>query len=376
MGQQPDGFIETEEGIPSQAEQQSETQAQQLQRLEATLSGMADPVLVVNSLGHISLLNRAAEGVLAVEASTTIGCPATEALQSYPDLLRFLTGESAIAEDTIWEGPDGRFFSPRVAHVDSEGQRSTVLTLRDITAFRLINRRQTLLVDLITHDLRSPLTSLKLSADLVSISGPLNTRQEETIAKIYGIIDQMAALISNIKDVGRWDRQTGAYQMNRELTDLTQIASEVAANYRDMAAKQNVTLLVTTAPNVPIVNVDSLMIQRALVNLVSNAIKYSPYGGTAEITVQVENDAVLVCVSDTGLGIAPEDFDKLFDVGQRIITSEVKKNKIKGSGLGLFIVRSVARWHGGDAWIESELGKGSRFFFSIPLRDANLIGGQ
>ena len=250
-----------------------------------------------------------------------------------------------------------------------------MLVLRDITHFKHLNKRQAEFVRLVSHDLRSPLTYMKGFASLLSMTGELNERQEGFVEKILGGIAQMTALVENIQAAGRWDPEFGFYEMSREPTDLTTLINEIVSNHQEMAHKQNITISAEVAANVPIVNVDSLMIERALINLVGNAIKYSPHGGTVRVGADVEDNAVVFCVCDTGLGIAPEHLSELFQRGHRIITKAIKENKIKGSGLGLFIVRSVARRHGGEAWVESEPGQGSSFYFSVPLSGSNLISG-
>jgi len=155
--------------------------------------------------------------------------------------------------------------------------------------------------------------------------------------------------------------------MSREPVDIARIVTGIVADQQDVAARQNVRLSTIIPPEVPVVYGDKLMLERALANLVSNAIKYSPNGGDVTVAITVTGSALTICVSDTGLGIAKENLDHLFKRGGRIVTPEINRRNIKGSGLGLFIVRNVALRHDGDVWVESELGKGSRFYFSLPL---------
>jgi PAS domain S-box-containing protein len=348
------------------------------QWLAAVLGSTADPILVIDRAQRISLINHAAEDVLGITAQSALGKQVQDILADFPNLLRFFANDTALAEDEEWESPDGRAYSPRLSRVEKseEDSGNVVLTLRDITSFKQLNRNQAEFVRLISHDLRSPLTYMQGFASLLSMAGTLNERQEGFVEKILSGITQMTGLVDNIQDAGRWDPETGFYEMSREPADVTGIVQDIVANHKEVARKQNITLTSTLALNIPIINIDSLMVQRALNNLVTNAIKYSPDGGDVDVSVQLEDESIVICVSDTGLGIAPEHVGQLFQRGTRIVTEAIKKNKIKGSGLGLFIVRSVARRHGGNAWVESEVGKGSRFYFSIPLRGANLLGGS
>lgn len=348
------------------------------ERLAAILGGTPDPVLVVDRERKVSLLNHAAEALLGIRGDDALGRPVAEVLQLYPKLAQFFADRASLGEDAEWVSADGRTFSPRLSKVISgSGELSGwVLILRDITHFKLLNRNQAEFVRLVSHDLRSPLTYMQGFASLVSMIGELNERQLGFIEKIHSGIDQMTTLVDNIQDAGRWDPQTGFYEMSREPCDLAMMVRDVVSHHRDVAAKQGVEIIASVAPNIPIVNVDAIMVERALINLVSNAIKYSPHGGRVVVAVAVKDESVVFSVSDTGLGIAEEHLPLLFQRGGRIVTPEIKRNKIKGSGLGLFIVRSVARRHSGDAWAESVAGKGSTFFFNIPLSGENLIGGS
>lgn len=348
------------------------------QWLAAILTSSADPTMVVNSEGRISLLNHAAEDLLQLDGHSIVNRPISQALAGHPELLRFFRERDTLPEDAEWENADGRVFSPRFSPVESgPGEtRGHVLTLRDVTSFKLLNRNQEEFIHLVSHDLRSPLTFMRGFADLIGMVGELNDQQAGFLEKIQSGIHQITTLVDNIQDAGRWDPQTGFYEMNREPTDLTRTLQDIISNHQNHAEKNGIRLVTEIAPDIPIVSVDSLMIERALINLIVNAIKYSPNGGQVTASMQVVRHDLVICISDTGLGIAPEHLKHLFERGTRIVTEEVKKNRIKGSGLGLFIVRSVAHRHNGKAWVESRLGAGSKFYFSIPLQGANLIGSD
>jgi signal transduction histidine kinase len=131
---------------------------------------------------------------------------------------------------------------------------------------------------------------------------------------------------------------------------------------------------VDVSDDVPIVNVDANMIERSIINLVDNAIKYTPNGGIIKVGVKRKDDNLLITISDNGYGISPENIRQLFQRHFRIRRKE--HNRVKGSGLGLFIVRSVARHHGGDAFVESVEGQGSTFGIRIPLEGENLLGAS
>ncbi|MBN2470481.1 MAG: GAF domain-containing protein [Anaerolineae bacterium] len=346
--------------------------------LATILASSADPIMVVNSEARVSLLNHAAEALLQLNNSSVINRPVGQVLQAYPALLDLFQKHDSLPEDAEWESADGRVFSPRFSPVDS-GTGETqgyVLTLRDVTPFKLLNRNQEEFIHLVSHDLRSPLTFMRGFADLIGMVGELNDQQAGFLEKIQSGIHQITTLVDNIQDAGRWDPQTGFYEMNREPADLTRTLLDIVSNHQNHAEKNGIQFVTDIAPDIPIVNVDNLMIERALINLIVNAIKYSPDGGQVTASMRVVDNQLVICIQDTGLGIAQEYLTQLFERGTRIVTEEVKKNRIKGSGLGLFIVRSVAQRHNGTVRVESKPGAGSKFYFSIPLKGANLIGSH
>jgi signal transduction histidine kinase len=247
-----------------------------------------------------------------------------------------------------------------------------VTRLRAEDRFKKVTRNQAEFVRLVTHDLRTPLTYMQGFAGMLQMGpiGELNERQNQFVDKILSGITQITALVDNIQDAGRYDPETGFYEMSRSQVDLGEMAYRIVSNHLVPAEKQ-LSISVQVDDDVPIVSADSNMLERAIVNLVDNAIKYTPSGGDIVVSVRMRDNSVVLGVKDSGLGISPENQKQLFQRHVRIARQEHKK--IKGSGLGLFIVRSVAQRHGGTAWVESVEGQGSTFLLSIPLTGANLI---
>lgn len=236
-----------------------------------------------------------------------------------------------------------------------------------------LSRNQYEFMRIVSHDLRSPLTSMQGFASMLEsgMVGELNEKQMHYVDKILSGITQMASLVDNIQDAGRYDPETGFYEMERSQVDLTDIVRRIVSSYLLPAEKQELTIVTAISDDVPIINADVNMLERAIINLVDNAIKYTPNGRQIEVNVRRDADDVVVRVKDNGLGISPEHQKMLFERHVRIPRQEHKR--VKGSGLGLFIVRSVAHRHGGKAWVESILGEGSTFCISIPLNEHNSI---
>lgn len=240
-------------------------------------------------------------------------------------------------------------------------------------AYSTMTRNQHEFIRIVSHDLRSPLTSMKGFVEMLAdgMAGELTEQQLHYTDRIAAGIQQIHSLIENIQDAGRFDPETGFYEMLRAPTDIGEVATRIVQNHIVPAEKQALSMSVWIADDVPVLNVDTIMIERGLINLVDNAIKYTPNGGQIDVSVRRVLDEVWISVRDNGNGISEEDQKLLFRRHVRLARPDQKR--IKGSGLGLFIVRSVAQRHGGDAWVESEVGKGSTFSFSIPLKGANLL---
>lgn len=237
-------------------------------------------------------------------------------------------------------------------------------------------RNQAEFVRILSHDLRTPLTSILGFASMLESGtmGELNEKQRYFIEKIISGVAQMASLVDNIQDAGRYDPETGFYQMERAPLDLNELAERIVQNQLVPAEKMDLELVFIPDPDVPIINADQRMLERSIINLVDNAIKYTPNGGRIEVCVSHTDEDILITVRDNGLGISAENMRQLFQRHFRIHRPEHKK--VKGSGLGLFIVRSVARQHGGEAFVESVEGQGSTFGLRLPLSGANLLGGS
>lgn len=335
------------------------------------IDAMSDPIFVLDADKRILLINSAAENAFHLAWNQSQGQTFREAMTAQP-LVEMIEEGKSINE---CETDDGSFFMPRLQALDSAsgGLEGWVLVLRDMSLLKKLNRNQSEFMRIVSHDLRSPLTSMQGFASMLEsgMVGELNDKQIHFVEKILAGITQITALVDNIQDAGRFDPETGFYEMSRSHCDLGAMVKQVVNTHLVPAEKQELSIHVIVDDNVPIINADANMLERAVTNLVDNAIKYTPNGGKIEIAVRKEGGRIVISVKDNGHGISPEQQKLLFQRHVRLARQE--HIRIKGSGLGLFIVRSVARRHGGDAWVESIEKQGSTFLFSIPLQGDNLI---
>lgn len=330
--------------------------------LNAVLDNVSDPLLVFDTNWRLLLMNAPAAAVF----SAAQGQPLAEVVQSEA-LADFAQGQHPLDEWAV----DEKSFIPGVASVEEESGEMRLLVLRDITQYKKLSHNQSEFVRIVAHDVRSPLTSMRGFADMMGMVGDLTAKQKQFVEKILSGINQITVLVDNIQDAGRFDMETGFYELTRSHCDMHDMVRTVVESQLIPEEKSGLSISVDVSDNVPIINADPTMLERAIANLVDNAVKYTPDGGKIEVRVYNAAENVVVSVQDNGAGISPEEQKQLFQRHVRLHRPEHKR--IKGGGLGLFIVRSIAQRHGGDAWVSSKLGEGTTFSFSIPLKGANLV---
>jgi PAS domain S-box-containing protein len=338
-------------------------------RLAAILASTTDPVIVTDRGDRVLLLNPAAQAAFEVDTARAAGRPVGDVL---PDagLVELLVGRSPTATREV-RLRDGRtFYASASPIVAADGQvLGRVSVLRDITAIKALDEMKSEFVATVSHDLRGPLSSMRGYATMLSVVGEMNPKQQEYAGKIIGSIAQMADLIEDLLDLGRIEAGVG---LVREGCDVEGLLGQVVESLRAQAVAKGLSLKLVTGTGLPVVSGDPTLLRQAVFNLVDNAVKFTPSGGT--ITARAYShpavgpaEELVIAVQDTGIGIAPADQVRLFEKFFRIKRRDTLA--IKGTGLGLAIVKSIAERHGGRAWVDSRLGEGSTFYLSLPLRE-------
>jgi len=213
----------------------------------------------------------------------------------------------------------------------------------------------------VAHEFRTPLTVIKGNVDLVNKGGlgKVTTEQKEMLDSAINIANRLSRLINDLLDISKIE--SGKMELKKEMVDINKIIEENLVVFDKIIKDKKQKLQKSLSKDMPRINVDMDKITQVFINLLSNAMKYSPEGG--EITVKTVNleKEIMVEVSDTGEGVAPDNIDKIFDKFTRV-TAEKKE----GTGLGLPIAKDIVALHNGRMWVTSELGKGSHFYFTLP----------
>jgi signal transduction histidine kinase len=235
-----------------------------------------------------------------------------------------------------------------------------IVTMRDVTRESEAERMRTALVSTVSHELRSPLTAIKGYVDSLLDGGPWDENSEREFLEIIAAsAEKLSVLVDNLLDAAKLE--AGVLRMEPEPVRVERIAQQVLDHRRLLAPRHQFRLDVD--PDLPLAEADPIRVEQVLSNLVDNAIKYSPDGGT--VTVRITGgDMVTVRVSDQGIGITPEDADRLFERFFRVDNGLARSTK--GVGLGLYICKSLVERQGGRIWVESTPGHGSTFAFTLP----------
>jgi len=371
---QPRGFSENDKNIGSiiagqlgiaisnaHLFQQAEAERQ---RLKAVIEATPDAVIVTDQNGLISLANPAAEIVLKVHPDKACGMHTRDVVH-IPKILELLITVLSESKTSEIELEDGRIFFVSVTPIESDGRRATgkVCVLWDITHYKNLDSLKSQFVATVSHELRTPLALMRGYVKMFSMVGTTNNQQREYIQKMMQSADRMAHLVDNLLDLQRIEAGRG---LKLEETEVKEIITEVLATYKPQAVTKQITLSADHLEELPKAYVDPTLIRQALTNLMENAIQFTPSGGRVTISAAEAKGSLIISVQDTGVGISPADQALLFEKFSRF-RNEGEKSEV-GSGLGLAIVKSITEHHGGQVYVESQLGKGSTFSIKIPLR--------
>ena len=216
-----------------------------------------------------------------------------------------------------------------------------------------------------SHELRTPLNAVIGFSEVLSerMFGELNEKQDEYLKDIHASGQHLLSLINDILDLSKIE----AGKMELELTDFHLPAGldNALTLVRERAGRHGIALHAAIDGRIEYIRADERKIKQVLLNLLSNAIKFTPEGGRIEVQAKPVNGSIEVSVSDTGVGIAPEDQDAIFEEFRQVGTAA---KKVEGTGLGLALSRKFIELHGGKIWVKSEMGAGSTFTFTIPMR--------
>ena len=334
------------------------------QRLAAILDSTPDPVLVTDHYSRLLLVNPSAQHLFEINPETARGKPIDRVVKQ-ADLARLLSSLSAERQTAEITLQAGRVYLATASAVIADGHSvGRVCLLRDITHFKQLDALKSDFVATVSHDLRSPLTLMRGYTTMLEMVGELNENQNSYVRKIVTSVEDMTRLVTSLLDLGRIE---AGINLQLTMVPLHDVIERVVGSLQHQASQKQIQVTAEISPDtIPLVEVDLALLQQAMTNLLENAINYTEPHGKVKVRVRPDQELMIFEVSDTGIGIAPVDLPHLFEKFYRGGQRGTKKHQ--GIGLGLAIVKSIAEQHNGKVWAESQLGKGSTFYFAIPFR--------
>ncbi len=347
----------------------------QKEEISAILSSAADAILRIDAGKRIQFCNPAAQRLFNCANPPTglhygdvcSGCPALEMgfEQVKPDINKQTAGYEV-------EMDDGKTIFINVATISAANQQHDgwVLVLHDISRLKEIDRLKSNIIANAAHDLKNPLSSAVLYTELLVESiADSNSDQYALATSALRSIERMKQMTVHLLDL---ERLENGDILDIQACDLVEIGQDLVHQMNGLAQKQHIHLT-ARLPNTPVmVAGDFVYLSRAIANLMNNALKFTPPGGTVTITLEEKEGRAIISVQDTGPGIPLAHQARIFNRFYRIKDQQATREMI-GSGLGLSIVKSIVSQHQGIVWLESKEGEGTTFYISLPILNSQTV---
>jgi PAS domain S-box-containing protein len=338
---------------------------------QATIDSFPDPVVVVDLAGTVERVNPAARRLLgATPSDGSIPWVAPPLLR--PHLAEVLRGRADYLptnlEHAVCFRDDGqeRFLLPRALAIrdDHDGLLGAALVLTDVTKFRLVDQLKSDMVSTVSHELKTPMTSIQMVVHLLleEVVGPLTPKQVELLVAARQDSDRLMAMVNDLLDLTRIEQ--GSLRLDLQPVAPVELISEAFEQFETKARDAGVALEVDVATDLPEVLADRKRIGHVFDNLVGNALRHTEPGGTVRLTAGAVDRAVRLTVADTGEGISAEHLPHIFEKFYQV--PKTRHGGGVGVGLGLAIVREIVASHRGQVGVTSHPGVGTAFSFTLP----------
>lgn len=347
------------------------------------LESLSDGVILFDSAGMPVLVNRAARAFLDLDPAATLDASLASVRNAALEkaLRQAIAGlpDSRGARDIDCSDQTRRrvlcllFLEVRNRALEADEDASLAAIVRDVTRERELNRMKSDFASSVSHELKTPLSSMRAFLEML-LDGDIDGEEErhEHIQKILDETERLTQLVQNLLNLSRLE--SGVTRMEREPIAIDEVVDHLRQVVTPLAEARHQTMLFEVSEFLPPVMGDRTLLEQALMNLVSNAIKYTPEGGTIKLRAVLSGSMVEVAVKDTGVGIPARALERIFEKFTRI--ENHSGLKATGTGLGLPLAKFVAEAHGGKISVQSEVGQGSEFRMVLPGRKGQEATGS
>jgi PAS domain S-box-containing protein len=339
----------------------------------AIVKSITDPVVVTDNMYNVTLVNKTAESFFNIKEKESVGRHFLESINNmsiFNKIKSVTEGRKKSFTDnsvlTINNEDKNEYYILTSAPIydNEEAVTGAVTVFQDITELKRLEQIKTDFIATISHELRTPLTSIIMGTELLNNegTGSLNSDQKEIIQAMDEDSKQLMALVNDLLDLSKLE--SGKIKMNYNTIDIEKILKQAVRGFIDVAEEKGVSLWYDISEKLPNVSIDVSKIVCVINNLIVNALKFTKTGDEIKVIANRIGDFIRITVADTGSGI-PEEYQKA--IFERFVQVDNPQYNDKGSGLGLAISKEFIKRHGGEIWVESKLGEGSKFIFTLPI---------